>query len=278
MIIIPSYADLHCHSTCSDGVSTPEELIALAAERGLRGLSITDHDTVAAYPGALDIAERNGMKLLTGVEFSTNFQGVNVHVLGYGFPMPNPLIEEYCQKHISYREDRNAAILELLRKEGMPIELHAEGDTVLGRTHIAIAMVENGYVATTNEAFKRYIGDGRKCFVTLKASPVEKMIQVIRDAGGLAILAHPHLITPPKVADLVMKKDFDGIEGYYASLTPEQEHYWVTKAEDRGLIVTGGSDYHSEELKPKNFLGSSWVGKETFDILYNHFLKKMKEL
>ncbi|MGA8164818.1 MAG: PHP domain-containing protein [Waddliaceae bacterium] len=273
---VPAFrADLHCHSTCSDGTLSPKEIVDLAKSLGLSGLSITDHDTICAYKSSLPYAGEIGIKMISGVEFSTEHKGVSVHILGYSFSLKNPAVHEFCLKHKERREKRCLAILELLRLHQMPIlkeEIHSlQPKGNIGRPHIALAMVKKGYVQSVEKAFTRYLGDGRPCYVKGEAFSVEESIDLIHQANGIAVIAHPHLIKPPAILNDLLNMDFDGLEGYYASIGSRTHVDWIELAKKRNWIVTGGSDFHGE-IKPNHALGSSWVGQEVFDRLHDHFL------
>ncbi len=265
-------ADLHCHSTCSDGTATPEELIFLAKKIGLKGLSITDHDTVSAYTSAIPVAAEAGILLGVGIEFSCDFQGYSVHVLGYNFPLEDAGILALCTRHQERRKDRNALMLEKLRRKGLPIdpaELLAHG--TVGRPHIAQAMVEKGYVASVREAFQCYLGEGQSCYEKGEPFPVEDALRIIHAAQGKAFLAHPHLYNRQRMIKKLLELPFDGIECYYAKCSPDQERRWRTIAMERGLLLSGGSDFHGS-IKPSLPLGCSWVDEAAF---YKIFPKKL---
>jgi predicted metal-dependent phosphoesterase TrpH len=272
-------ADLHCHTTCSDGSKTPTEIVELAAEIGLSGLSITDHDSIGAYATAIPIAADLGIELLSGVEFSAAYEGSPVHILGYGFSLTSPAIHDFCKQHVVRRKDRNRDILEALTKLGYPIsesdlykqDPSLEGERSWGRPHIAQAMIKKGYVKDLNEAFKKYIGDGKSAFVSGKTFSVEETIKVIHEAHGFAVLAHPMLFEEESLAIDVLKFPFDGIEAYYARYPIDKQLFWKRVAEEKGLMITGGSDFHGN-AKPKITLGSSWVGAETFKKLQQGLL------
>jgi predicted metal-dependent phosphoesterase TrpH len=265
-------ADLHCHTTCSDGSFSPEEVVGLAATLGLQGLAITDHDTFAAYERALKPAQTYGIALLPGIEFSAVHRDVGIHVLGYSFDIHNTAIQALCESHKKRRLERYHSILSLLAKHRMPLELSevAKGEQdVITRPHIAAAMVRKGYVKSTQEAFKKYLGDGRPCYVHGKSISVEQTIEVIRTAGGLVVLAHPHLITQSHILDEVLEMDFDGLECYYANFSFDQAGRWEEIARRKNWLITGGSDFHGAS-KPQISLGCSWTPLETFQLLKNH--------
>lgn len=266
-------ADLHCHSTFSDGLKSPHELIDLALAIGLRGLSITDHDTTRAYPDALEYAKKKGLLLLNGIEFSAHYQAEPVHVLGYGFCTKSEEIAGLCARHQKRREERNQAILDKLRRLGisiLPEELEGVQGTI-GRPHIAHLLVVKGIVGSVKEAFARYLAEDKLAYVAGRSVSVEETIEVIHQAQGIAVLAHPHLIKRSTTIRGVLKMPFDGLECYYAHFSIEQVKKWIDLARQKGWFVSGGSDYHGD-LKPYNALGSSWVDKERFELLYDRFL------
>jgi 3',5'-nucleoside bisphosphate phosphatase len=266
-------ADLHCHTTCSDGSLTPVEVIKLAAEIGLKGLSITDHDTIDGYETALPAAKEAGVELLPGVEFSAAYRDVSVHILAYAFSLSDEHILTFCQRHQARREQRNRAILKLLQQNGIPIteeELLGGLDTsgivphkTIGRPHIALAMVRRGYVSSVQDAFAKYLKEGKSCYSPGEPFSVEETIDIIHRAKGVAIIAHPHLIAKRSVARYLLQLNFDGLEAYYARLPVEREAEWIKTAQAKGWLITGGSDFHGS-VKPNIPLGCSWVNEETF--------------
>ncbi len=259
-------ADLHCHSCYSDGTDTPQQLIDLAIASGLSGLSITDHDTVGAYEVAFPYAATKDFPLLVGVEFSASYQGDPVHILGYGFSLDSPAIQALCQRHQTRRQERNSNILEKL--DGMGIHLNPEELTgkTIGRPHIALLLMKQGVVKTIKEAFDRYLGEGKLAYDPGTPVSVEETIETIHAGNGKAMIAHPHLLKKRATINFVLQQPFDGLEGYYARFAPNQEQKWVNIAKEKNWLITGGSDYHGS-VKPQNQLGTSWVGKETFDAL-----------
>lgn len=269
-------ADLHCHTTMSDGSATPEEIIQIAKNEGLSGLSITDHDSVDAYSIVLDLAKKNGIEMITGVEFSAIQGDVTVHVLGYAFSHENPIIQAFCQKHHQRRAKRNRAILEKLEQHGMPVSEEEILDNsqgpkkTIGRPHIALAMIKKGYIKSIYDAFNKFLGEGKKCYASGESFTVEETIDIIHQANGLAIIAHPHLLRNRPILDQLLAMPFDGLEGYYANFTPEKNKRWLRFAEKKGWLVTGGSDFHGS-VKPQIKLGASTVSKEIFDVLQGHY-------
>lgn len=267
-------ADLHCHSTCSDGTLTPTQLVNRAHQMGLQGLSITDHDSIDAYPLALEEAKKVGLEVIPGVEFSTDINQFNVHILAYGFQIDAPPLKKLCEWHKNRRIQRNTQILEKLRIHGMPIteeELMQEGvsSSVIGRPHIALALVRKGYVENMREAFKKFIGEGKSCYAKGESYSTEETVKIIHASGGLAVIAHPHLIHNNKVLKNLLKLPFDGIECYYARYPAEAHERWLKIAQEKGWLITGGSDFHGAN-SPGLELGCSWTPEASF----HHILHK----
>lgn len=264
------YADLHCHSTSSDGSYSPQELIRLAHEKGLKGLSITDHDTLHAYES---IGGDLPLQLLPGVEFSCEHQGKSVHILGYGFSLKASPLIEFTAMHAKRRKERNQAIIEKLVAKGFKMnleEVEALGGHVIGRPHIAYLMQKKGYVNSIQEAFKQYIGDGKSCFATGKTYSVEETIERIHLANGLAVIAHPHLIDSSELLQVLLKMPFDGIETRYALYPLQACQRWIKIANRKGWFETGGSDFHGM-MKPQIPLGASGVSSLQFQQLWDHY-------
>lgn len=273
-------ADLHMHSTCSDGTYTPKELLRHAKKSGLAAVSITDHDTVEAYREAEQSAQETGIEIVSGIELSTELNGTSVHILGYAFNWKHPAIQQLCSRHQTRREQRNKEILKLLGQHGMLItkeDLAAQspqGKASVGRPHIAKALLAKGYVANIKEAFHHYIGENKRCYVPGEKIDLDTTVSTIRKAHGLAVIAHPHLIKEKEVLRSLLKKDFDGIECYYARFPKEQEARWHKIAQRKNWLVTGGSDFHGS-VKPTIPIGCSWVPEETFRILQARYQEAM---
>lgn len=263
----PFRADLHCHSICSDGTLSPVELIDLAIELKLSGLSITDHDTIKAYDTAAPYAKEKNFPLLTGIEYSCHHRGVSVHILGFGFNLKHPELIRFCELHKIRRIKRCRSIVEKLNQHQMLIELDEEKLESIGRPHIAMELIKKGYIQTLSEGFRKYLGEGCACYVPGEAFSVEETIDVIHRAGGVAIIAHPHLIKQKAIVTDLLKMPFDGIEAYYARFAPHQESLWIKIGQYRNWIITGGSDFHGS-IKQQLPLGCSWVNQETFQVLY----------
>ncbi len=264
-------ADIHCHSNCSDGADTPSELLSKAIQAGLQGLSITDHDTIDAYTLRLfEEAENLKLALLPGVEISSELDGMSVHILGYGYDLASAHLKEFLTRMQEKRGERNRAILQKLAAKNMPVteeELQNFARLrTIGRPHIAQLMVNKGYVSTIRDAFEKFLKEGASCYAAgIRYQPME-VIQEIHKAKGKAVLAHPHIIKKGSFLRKLLDLPFDGIECYYSKLDKALEKPWLGIAKERGLIATGGSDYHGN-FKPLIPLGCSWVSKHIFNLL-----------
>ena len=258
--------DLHVHSTASDGVLTPEEVLEEAVKVGLKGLSITDHDTIGAYSDTLfSKAQKMGLILVPGVEFSTEYKGVPVHVLSYFFSLEDERFCEFCKKHQERRKKRNQEILSKLNRLGISIsldDLYREARGTVGRPHIAKLLQKRGVVNSFREAFERFIGDGKPCFVKGEMFSLEETLETIHGAHGKSVLAHPHLLKKKSLVRDLLQERFDGVECYYAKFSEKQNQELLTMALDRNLIPTGGSDFHGEEIKPQNSMGAAYTTLE----------------
>lgn len=247
---------------------TPIELITHAKKAGLAGISITDHDTISAYSAeTLAHAEKEGMRLKTGVEFSCRHLETSVHVLAYSLDLSNSDLTTLCSDHQGRRHERNLVILEKLTKGNMPVsieELPKEG--VVGRPHIARVLVEKGFAFSVEDAFRRYLGDKKKYNHPGPSFSVEDTLEVIHAAGGKAFIAHPILLNNRKCLNSLLNLPFDGIECYYARFGLKEEQPYLEMAHDHKLLISGGSDFHGS-MKPDTPIGSSWVSEEHFDAI-----------
>lgn len=262
--------DLHTHTNCSDGSDSPLELLMKAKEIGLDGISITDHDTISAYtPQLFEKAALLGLDLITGVEFSTQFEETTIHVLGYCYDIHSPLIKEFCKRHVERRRDRNSQMIEKLQKLGISIsldEINRDHNAIIGRPHIAEVMVKKGYALSIQDAFNQWLGDGKPGYVQGEFFDLQETIAIIQNSGGKAILAHPILISKKALLRKIKKFDFDGWECFYAKFSFEQNNEMAKIADNYGFIKTGGSDYHGE-IKPLNKLGSAYTDAENIERL-----------
>lgn len=277
--------DLHMHSSFSDGSYTPEELIAMAEEKGLYGVSLTDHDTTKGVPDFVRAAEGKSVRVMTGVEISAKFHGGTMHILGYGINPDDRFLQEHLEWIREGRTARNKEILNSLVELGFHITWEEvagyAGDEVVGRPHFAMALIKHGYVNDKDEAFDKYLGKGKPGYAERRRFDPEDSIKLIHRAGGLAVLAHPFTLNLSSWAlrkKLVELADagLDGMEVYYSEHSPKLQKQYLKMAKDAGLIVTGGSDFHgavNPDVSMGTGFGSLHVPDDVFDQLETLFTR-----
>lgn len=271
--------DLHSHTQASDGMNTPSENVQMAFERGLAALAITDHDTVAGVEEALQTGKRLNMTVVPGVEISTMTDGTDIHVLGYYVNDQDSVFLERLAELRRTREQRNTKILEKLRELGIEVTMEEviEGlgrplrpDESIGRPHIADVLVHKGHARDLRDAFDRYLAQGAAAYVPQPRIHPTEACKWIRDAGGVAVLAHPGLYGNDKlVRALIEEGAFQGIEVFHSDHGAAEEERYSAMAEEYGLIVTAGSDYHGQRQGQvfHGEIGSRQVPVEVLDQL-----------
>lgn len=258
--------DLHLHSNCSDGDRTPGDLAREVAEAGLYAAVLTDHDTVDGVPAFRTAAETAGVRALSGVEISAEWNPGTMHMLGYGIEPECAELQDALDRMRRGRLDRNDEIINRLRERGMEltreeVESHAEGD-VIGRPHIARAMIRKGYVQTKEQAFSRWLAKGRPGYVPRFRLTSRESVELIRRAGGLPVLAHPATleIGRKKLKELVEEMKgwgLAGIEAYYSEHSAKKTAEYLRLARSLDLLTTGGSDFHGS-LNPAVRIGAGF--------------------
>ena len=260
--------DLHLHSTNSDGSETPEELVARGHRAGLKAMALTDHDNMAGVEEFLAACRLHGVTGIAGVEISADVEDGHgtLHILGYGVNPEHPLVKESLGRVLDGRAWRNEQILELLNKLGLELEWGevqaCAGEDVVGRAHFAQAMIDRDYVSSVVEAFDRYLAKGRPAYVNRYRLYPDEGIRMIREAGGVAVIAHPFSWELDEVkleAGLRELKEagLAGVEAVYSEYTPEQSVTLLRLAKKLGMLTTGGSDYHGL-AKPDIALGTGF--------------------
>jgi predicted metal-dependent phosphoesterase TrpH len=261
-------ADLHCHSTASDGTLSPSEVILAAKIKNLAAVALVDHDTVAGIDAAYQQAKSVQIHFISGVELSTSYKGKSVHVLAYGFNHQSEIFQEFLEKMQLYRNERNAQIIALLEQHQILISpsLFLDHPNSLGRVHIANDMVEKKYVKTFQEAFYKWIGDRACCYVPGKKPTIDECIRIVHQAGGKLFLAHPHLMDLSLAQKILKEFAWDGIEAYYGRFGNDMQLPWVNLAKKKHLLISGGSDFHGA-VKPESYLGSSFIDETCYQAL-----------
>lgn len=265
-------ADLHTHTTASDGQYTPAALVHLAGARGLNVLAVTDHDTLDGLPEAARAGEEHGVRVLNGIELGAK-EHKNLHILGYNFPLNALKLYTLCREMKASRDERKYRIIDFLSEKGVHLDLaeveDLAGGNVIARPHFAQIMVRHGYVKDTREAFDRYL-DTQEYQKIERAKPsAQTCIAAIKESGGKVSLAHPYQLgfdneTLEQTVKTLKDLGLEAIECHYPRHTQEQTHFYLELARKYGLFVTGGSDFHGERVKPDIPLGAveldlSWL-------------------
>ncbi len=242
--------DLHTHSTASDGKLRPSEVVHLAAQLGIGTLALTDHDTTDGVVEAQQAGRELGLEVISGIEINSEGEHGDAHILGYFVDPVEPHLQDQLEAIRDARVGRARGMLKKLAAMGMPIEwervMTMAGDaSSLARPHIARAMVEAGYVATTQEAFDKYISNTGPAYVNRLRMTMNEAVDFIHGASGVAVMAHP---AESRLVDLIpqlVQAGLDGIETYYPRHTPEQQSKLLALAQRYDLVATGGSDFHT---------------------------------
>lgn len=252
--------DLHLHTWASDGKHSPQGLVQLASQRGLRAIAITDHDCVDGIEEALRAGGVEGVEVIPGIELSVQYKNFkDVHILGYYLSWKEPRLRDNLAAFQRRRWERGEKMvskinLQLMRERKAVIdyqEVLREAKGAVGRPHLARKLVEKGHAATHDEAFARYLVPHN--VPKAKLSPQEA-IALIHEARGLAVLAHPNLVSPDlKVQEGIIQEfkgvGLEGIEAIYLGCRPEDAHLYCRLSQTQDLLITGGSDYHGDETR-----------------------------
>jgi predicted metal-dependent phosphoesterase TrpH len=243
--------ELHCHSTASDGTYPPAQVVAMAAARGVRVLSLTDHDTTDGIPAAAAAAVAHGLTLIPGVELTCSVESGEVHLLGYFVRAGDAQFQETLAEFRGGREDRGRRIVTQLQSIGIPIDWERvkeiAGTAGVGRPHVARALVELGTVQDVTEAFDTYLGRGKPGYVErMKLDPGEA-VRFVRAAGGVPVLAHPYSVDDLHTTlDAMVAAGLLGLEAYYQDYSPDEREALAALAARYRLLATVGSDFHGD--------------------------------
>ena len=270
--ILDMKCDLHIHTNCSDGMFTPEDIVDMAKQRGLDCIAITDHDTFSCVKRAQQHAREIGLKYLVGAEISRVFNGLDVHMLAYNVDIDNPEFNEVMDRIADLRNQRNIAIVAKLAEHGINIDLDALKQKVssVGRAVIAREMVRLGYCKDVADAFDRYVGAGKCCFVQTRRLTPAEVVRFTLHFGGIPVIAHPKQLrmNEKEFEDFLkplVKAGLAGIEANYFTHNIPERNFYNKMAKKYKLISTGGSDFHDYvhgvELGEKSFSPNGYTRK-----------------
>ena len=267
------YADLHIHSSYSDGMLSPEEIIELAIKQGVRYISITDHDSISSQY----IINKNDTDviIIPGIEFSTEYNDLEIHILGYFVDINNEKLNEVVNKLRKSRIERTHKILDKLKDSNVYIdidEIAIDKDTSIGRGNIANAIVKRGYAENYKEAFSKYLIKGKSAYVKGEKVSYKEVLNAINAAGGIPVLAHPGKIYRSIETENIIRElkcyGLKGIEVYHPSHTQEQINNFYNLSKKFKLVITGGSDFHGPNSK-EILLGKYGIN----EVLLNKLIK-----
>ena len=280
--------DLHIHTTYSDGVFSPEKIVDTAIDAGLDAIAITDHDNVLAYPIAMNYAKKiadsggKALEILPGVEINTIYKDIEIHILGYFMNRDDSDFQAMLKSQQKARIEQTEQILHLLnKKEGIHVtfdklkSLVAEGGSI-GRPHIAKAITLAGGTTSVMDAYSKYINNDSDVYVQRKTISPHEAIEIIYDAGGIPVFAHPFDVEDAEnLIKEFMHYGLRGVEAYHRKHSPAMVEYYSSIAEKNGLIITGGSDFHAPN--PNN--GQIIMGKNFIpEWIYDKLMKEKKQL
>ena len=267
------YIDLHTHTTFSDGTYTPEELMKYAAQKGLKAIAVTDHDTVDSYEPSAFWADHYNIEFIPGVEIDATYDDIEIHILGLFIDPKNEALLALLSDLQRQRQERATKIIKILNNDGIDVTLKdiyaLSSHSLIGRPHFAKFLVNNGYYDSVSGAIKNYLGRGKKAYVARPLPEPSAVFDIIKRAGGIPILAHPVQYHLDYLREETMIKEFkacglEGIEAIYSENGPEDTRRYLEIAERYSLLVSGGSDFHGS-VKPGLDLG---CGRGDFGVCY----------
>jgi len=265
--------DLHMHTTASDGRSTPDVLVQQAWDKGIRTMSVTDHDTMAGHADAARAAASKGMTFLPGIEITSVHGGKDVHVLAYFLPEDTPGLQDLLAGQRRQRVERGMEIASRLAKLGAPVDADAMMEAAaasgksLARPQIAQALIAAGHVATVAEAFDRFLGEDSPAYVPHTGVSPAEVVALVVSGGGIPSLAHPGYRPKDEIIPGLVEAGLVAIEAYHSSHDADATAHYLALAKTHGLLVTGGSDFHGEGTRRSEFFGVVHLPQAHLDAL-----------
>ena len=276
--------DLHVHTTASDGQYSPAQIIEKAAEKNIKVIAITDHDTTAGLTEARAAGQQFGVTVVGGIEINITFPTGEFHLLGLGLKEPSPSLTNIVENVIKNRNERNFEMIQKMQADGLGIsmeELQADfPGTVLGRPHFAAELVKHGVVKTRQQAFDQYLARGRKWYVPRVCTNLDEAIIAIRESGGVPVVAHPMslYLSWGRLPDFLFdcyEKGVVGIEAFHPGARVTECLRLEELGRKLGFIITAGSDFHGEKIRADRKLGHTAGGKKIDDKYYNEELLRV---
>ena len=266
------YADLHIHSTCSDGVNTPEKIIEIAMKNQVKYISITDHDSIAAQYIINKSSEKKEIKIIPGIELSAEYNGLEIHILGYFIDIKNKDLIQVVNSLNEQRITRVEEILSKLKKYDINLDINdiaLDLGSTIGRSHIANAMVDKGYFENYKNAFRSYLIQGKPGYVKGFKLDYKEALDIIKIAGGIPVLAHPGQIYKKREIENIIKElrcfGLKGVEVYHPSHTCEDINKLFNIAKKYKLSISGGSDCHGRCKNIKDSVGYCGLTKDLLE-------------
>lgn len=261
------FADLHTHSTASDGVFTPEQMISKAQEAGLSALAITDHDSLEGSRRAIAANTDSRIQIIPGVEIATRFDWRDVHLLAYFVDPSDPDLAQLFQDGRNNRHKRALKMAHLLQQGGFSIDAEKleREEPAVNRPMLARILVEHGNVESVDECFRTLIGRKSPYYVDIEYPNTAEVIHLVRERGGYAFIAHPAAYRVVDLIPALAQEGMTGLEAYYTLHNPEQTDQLLEMAQDLGLAVSGGSDWHGDATH-NAFLGSAGLERKDFEL------------
>ena len=264
--------DLHVHTTFSDGLLTPNQVIDLAIKKNIDGIAITDHDTIGGIKPAIEYSKKiNGVLVIPGIEFGCVYQNEEVHVLGYFIDYNSKKLIDISDNLRKKRIMRGLKMIKKINELGLELTVEEvkvlSGKDYIGRPHIARALVNRGYVASIQDAFTKYLERGKPGYMERETLELKEAIKLIHEINGIAVLAHPGLLKNKEIIDYCIDIGIDGLEAIHSKHSRDDVQSLLRIGRQNKLIITGGSDCHGHIISGDYLLGKYYVNIDDIPIM-----------